>query len=81
MWYCSGMLYTKRAMIFAAGSVSCLFLSFLPGLNSSSVERVALQGLVVFSSLALIFGTVDLIRFIRDKRRASAQTDDRPRWQ
>ncbi len=63
------MKYTKRAMLFALGSVGSLALLVVPGMNPTIAETVAVRGFVIFLALFLIFGTVDLVRFIRDRLR------------
>lgn len=69
------MKYTKRAMLFSCGSVGSLIAGFIPGMNPSVAEQIAVRGFIIFFSLFLIFGTVDLIRALRNKSRGRAETD------
>jgi hypothetical protein len=71
------MKYTKRAMLFALGSVGSLATLAIPGMNPTVAETVAVRGFIICFALFLISGSIDLVRFIRDKLRERAHADGR----
>ena len=70
------MLYTKRAAIFGVLQwVGLTALDFVRGINP--LDSSFAFGMVVMIGLLIGAAIMDAVRFIRDKRRASVQTDAR----